>query len=170
MITAPDSPVYRDPRVLDFAEAAATIARLVASGRRVGLCHGGFDLLHPGHLAHFAAAKRECDILVVSVTADRFVSARKGQHRPVIGEALRAFAISQVRVVDYVVISDFELGVETIEALRPSVYIKGPDYRDKVTPGIVAEREAIERVGGSIVFTREPALSTSDIIAHIRGR
>ena len=37
------------------------------------LCHGCFDIVHPGHLRHLQYAKSKSDILIVSVTADRFI-------------------------------------------------------------------------------------------------
>ena len=46
----------------------AKIARLLnKEGKTVVHCHGVFDLLHPGHIRHFEAAKREGDVLVVTL-------------------------------------------------------------------------------------------------------
>ena len=39
----------------------------------MGLSHGLFDLLHPGHISHLNEAKKYCDILIVSTTADNFL-------------------------------------------------------------------------------------------------
>lgn len=137
-------------------------------GRTVGLCHGGFDLLHPGHIIHFESAKRMGDALMVSVTSDRFVAGRKGSGRPVFSEQLRAYNIAALQCVDYVVITDFEKAVPILELLQPSYYIKGPDFIDKTTPGITAEREAISRVGGEMKYTNDPKLSTTEIIEYIK--
>lgn len=147
---------------------ALRIHGLKKQGKTVGLCHGGFDLLHPGHVKHFESAKKLCDVLIVSVTSDRFVEGRKGAGRPIYPDKLRAYMIANLRMVDYVVITDFKLGVDVINALKPSLYIKGPDFTAKQTPGITAEREAIISVGGKMVYTNDPKLSTTAIIEYTR--
>jgi rfaE bifunctional protein nucleotidyltransferase chain/domain len=133
------------------------------------LCHGGFDLLHPGHVRHFESAKKLCNILIVSVTSDRFVSDRKGSGRPIYTDKLRAYMIASLSCVDYVVISDFEKGTNVINLLRPSYYIKGPDFINKNTPGITAEREAIKNVGGEMKYTNDTKLGTTEIIDYIKN-
>ena len=50
------------------------------AGKKVVLCHGVFDLLHYGHIEHLEEAKKQGDILVVSVTAAQYVN--KGPGRP----------------------------------------------------------------------------------------
>ncbi len=154
--------------MVPLVKAASFVRSLRKQGKTVGLCHGGFDLLHPGHVKHFESAKKHCDVLVVSVTSDRFVEGRKGAGRPIYPDQLRAYMIASLAVVDYVVITDFKLGVDVIHALQPSLYIKGSDFVGKQTPGITAEREAIQSVGGTMVYTKDPKLSTSAIIEHIR--
>lgn len=160
--------MYTSPKIIPLPRAAAKIRALKRQGKRVGLCHGGFDLLHPGHVKHFESAKNLCDVLVVSVTSDRFVTERKGQGRPIFPETLRAYMIANLSLVDWVVITDCKLGVDVIRALAPSLYIKGPDFIGKETPGIAAEREAIAAVGGTMAYTNDPKLSTTEIIERIK--
>lgn len=161
---------YRSPKMVSISKVESLIRNLRQQGKKVGLCHGGFDLLHPGHARHFASAKKKCDVLVVSVTSDRFVVVRKGEGRPVFPDKLRAYMIASLSVVDWVVITDFKLGVDVINALKPSMYIKGPDFIGKQTPGITAEREAIQAVKGIMVYTDDPKLSTTEIIEYIQQK
>ena len=49
--------------------------------KKIVLCHGVFDVLHYGHVAHLNTAKNFGDILVVSITDDVFVN--KGPDRPI---------------------------------------------------------------------------------------
>ena len=77
--------------------------------------------------------------------------------------------VANIKYVDYVVITDFKKGVEVINSLKPSFYIKGPDFINKTTPGIIAEREAIKSVGGEMRYTTEPPMSTTKIIEYIKG-
>ncbi|MBI2664005.1 HAD-IIIA family hydrolase [Candidatus Woesearchaeota archaeon] len=159
---------FASDKIIALEDAAKKIAEFKQAGKKVGLCHGGFDLLHPGHIRHFESAARMCDYLFVSVTSDRFVTSRKGIGRPIFSEKLRAYSIACLQFVDFVVISDFETAVEVIGLLKPSFYIKGPDFASKTTPGIFAEREAIAAAGGEVRYTADQKLSTTDIISSIR--
>ncbi|MBN2052406.1 HAD-IIIA family hydrolase [Candidatus Woesearchaeota archaeon] len=159
---------FSSKKILSYSDAIKKIALLKKQGKKVGLCHGGFDLLHPGHMKHFEAAKKLCDVLFISITSDEFVTSRKGSGRPVFNENLRAYSAACVEFVDYVVISDFEKGIEVIKKLKPSYYIKGPDFINKTTPGITAEREAIKSVGGEMKYTDDPTFSTTEIIRYVK--
>lgn len=160
---------YTSEKIIDFDSAAILIKQLQSSNKKIGLCNGGFDLLHPGHMKHFEMARKMCDILFVSITSDKFVSSRKGNGRPVYNEKLRAYSVAALQWVDYVVISDDEKGVDVIKKLRPNYYIKGPDYINKTTPGITAEKETIKSVGGEIRYTTEPPMSTTKIIEYVKN-
>ena len=131
---------YRSNKILDFKETIDLINKLKSQGKTVGLCHGGFDLLHPGHVKHLESSKKLCDFLFVSITSDKFVESRKGSGRPIFPDKLRAYMISSIGFIDYVVISDFKKGSEVIRSLKPSIYIKGPDFINKTTPGIDEDR------------------------------
>lgn len=165
-VTSPS--IYKSDKVIDYRTAVKKISEIKSKGKTVGLCHGGFDLLHSGHIKHFESAKKLCDYLFVSVTSDKFVTSRKGSGRPIYLDSLRAYSVACIEFVDFVVISDFEKGVEVIKKLNPSYYIKGPDFINKNTPGITAEREAIKLVGGEIKYTNDPKLSTTELIRYIK--
>lgn len=134
---------------------------------KYGLCHGAFDLVHPGHIKHFESAAKLCDKLIVSLTSDHFVKKRKGQNRPIYTQDERAYIISCIEFVDYVIISPYETAIEIIQELKPNLYIKGPDYKNKQTAGILAEKKAIEDIGGELLFTDDEKYSTSDLIDKI---
>ncbi len=169
MIQVDEISQYTSEKILSFEQTIRKITELKKSGQIVGLCHGGFDLTHPGHVKHFESAKKLCDVLIVSITSDRFVASRKGSGRPIYSDFLRAYMISSIIFVDYVVITDFAKGTEIINNLQPSFYIKGPDFINKITPGITAEREAIKAVGGEMKYTTEPPMSTTKIIDYVKN-
>ena len=136
-----------------------------AAGKTIALCHGVFDLLHPGHIKHFQAAGAMADVLVVTLTEDRFI--RKGPGRPVFTRNLRAETVAAIRVVDYVATAPWPTGVEVIERLRPNLYVKGRDYQEAAeasTGPIVEERRAVERCGGRLVFTDEIQFSSTRLL------
>ncbi len=163
-----DEMKFKSKKIISISKSAKLISKFKKSNKKVGLCHGGFDLLHPGHIKHLESASRLCDCLFVSITSDRFVKYRKGNGRPIFSEKLRAYSVASLVFVDYVVISDFERATEILEKLKPSYYIKGPDFINKTTPGISAEKKKIKEVKGRIKYTKDPKLSTTDIIDYIQ--
>lgn len=151
-------------KIRDLHELAEELPSL-RRGRRVVQCHGVFDLLHIGHIRHFQAAKKSGDLLIVTVTPDQYVN--KGPHRPVFPDVLRAEAIASLDCVDYVALNKWPNAVEAIALLRPDLYAKGADYRDAAsdhTGGITSERAAVERAGGTLIFTDEITFSSSALL------
>lgn len=134
-------------------------------GKKIVLCHGVFDLLHPGHIKHFQAAKKKGDLLVVTLTRDEYVN--KGPGRPIFNQDLRAESLAAFESVDYVAVNDWPTAVETIKKLKPHFYVKGSDYAkkdDDLTGKINEEEEAVKSVGGTLHFTDEVSFSSSSII------
>lgn len=127
-------------------------------------CHGVFDILHAGHLAYFESAKEHGDILVVTITSDRYVN--KGPGRPVFTEDIRARMLAALEMVDFVAISDYPTATRVIEKLKPDFYVKGPDYADRtkdITGEIYNEEKAVEKGGGKLVFTKDETFSSSTL-------
>ncbi|HBH00806.1 MAG: hypothetical protein A2X36_02190 [Elusimicrobia bacterium GWA2_69_24] len=154
-----------DRKVCAFAELQDRVTSARAEGKRIVLCHGVFDLIHPGHVLHFKAARQHGDLLVVTVTPDQFVN--KGPGRPVFNQRLRTETIAAFEFVDYVALNLWPTAVETIERLRPDVYVKGSEYADPardLTGMILAEERMVQAVGGAIVFTTEETFSSSSLI------
>lgn len=170
MVPADNSGIYQAENILVLEEALVLISELKESKKIVGLCHGGFDLLHPGQVKHIESAKKLCDILFVSITSDKFVTSRKGDGRPIFTDKLRAYIVANLKFVDYVIISDYKSAIDVIKNLKPSVYIKGSDFMNKMTPGIMSERQAVMDVGGEIRYTNDSKLSTTEIIEYIQNK
>tara|TARA_Y100000294_G_scaffold145701_1_gene140984 strand:- start:142 stop:1665 length:1524 start_codon:yes stop_codon:yes gene_type:complete len=134
-------------------------------GKKIVLCHGVFDLLHIGHIKHFNRAKSYGDLLVVSVTCDKYVN--KGPYRPAFNEQHRLEAIQALDAVDFVVLSKYPSATNLINELKPNVYCKGKDYKniaEDITGEIKKEIKAIKKVGGKIIFTQDITFSSSKII------
>lgn len=152
-------------KIISLEELTAICKKLKKQGKTIGQCHGCFDLLHPGHIKHFEAAKEKVDILVVTITPDRFVN--KGPGRPVFPEQLRMESIAALDSVDYVALNHCATATNTIKLIQPDYYIKGQDYKEKekdVTKGIYEEETAVKSVGGKLYFTEEITFSSSRLI------
>lgn len=158
-----------DSKILNKIKSLDSLADVMESqkkkGKRIVHCHGVFDLVHLGHIRHFGLAKKEGDILVVTITADKYV--KRGPGRPVFNEELRAEALASLTMTDYVGIVNDPTAIECIKKLKPHVYAKGHDYKQKekdVTGKIYDEEQAVKSVGGTLVFTDEITFSSSKLI------
>ena len=157
--------IKTEAKMLTVAALAAKTRKFRDDGLVVVQAHGTFDLLHLGHVRHLEAARALGDVLVVTITADRFVN--KGPGRPVFTESLRAEMLAALHFVSYVAISDAPDAISAIEAIRPSIYAKGNDYQNPdgdVTGKITLERNTVEALGGSIRFTDEITFSSTELI------
>ncbi len=154
-----------EEKIKTLSELGAICRTLRAEGKRIVQCHGVFDLMHPGHVRHFEAARAQGDVLVVTVTPDRFVN--KGPGRPVFNERLRSESVAALGSVAFVAITESASAEDVIRLLRPVVYVKGSDYadvKDDLTGKIVDERRAVEEVGGRVHFTTEITFSSSNLL------
>ena len=57
----------------DLKSKLEIISEKRKKGKKIVLCHGAFDLVHPGHLDHLEKAKSLGDILIVTITGDNFI-------------------------------------------------------------------------------------------------
>lgn len=152
-------------KIYSFADIEKILEEHKSRGQKVVHCHGVFDLLHPGHIRHFKIAKKQGDLLVVTITSDRFVN--KGPGKPAFTEALRLESIAALEDVDYVVLNDDHDAVGAIKKIKPSLYVKGEEYKHHykdVTGKISEEIQAVESVGGKIFYTEDIIFSSSSLI------
>ena len=120
--------------------------------KTVIMCHGMFDIVHPGHLRHLMYAKDKADLLIASLTAD--VHATKADFRPYVPQDLRAANLAALEMVDYVIIDPNATPIEHIKYLQPDFFAKGYEYfSEGVPPRTQEEIDTLESYGGEIVFT-----------------
>ena len=144
------------------------INNLKRKGKKIILCHGVFDLLHIGHIKHFAQAKNWGDVLIVSITSNEFVN--KGPNRPAFQDQHRLEAVAALNVVDYVVLSQNPTATKVITELKPDIYCKGQEYENEkndISGEIKNEINAVRKVKGKIVYTSGVTFSSSSLINKI---
>ncbi|MDG6094938.1 D-glycero-beta-D-manno-heptose-7-phosphate kinase [Acetobacter sp. AN02] len=156
-----------EAQLLTRFQALAQVQRWKARGLKVGFTNGCFDILHPGHVALLAEARRACDRLVVGLNEDESVSRLKGPSRPVNMLASRAAVMAAIRYVDAVVGFGEDTPLELIRELMPDVLVKGADYR----PDQVVGADLVLAAGGRLVLADlRPGHSTTATIARIAER
>lgn len=133
--------------------------------KTIALCHGVFDLVHPGHIIHLEQAKEMADILVVSITAAQYV--RKGPDRPYFNDEMRMKVLAALGCVDYVMLSEGYTVDDIIEAVKPDLYVKGEEYakaEEDITGKITEEKDLVEKYGGKLAFTSGQVFSSTRLI------
>ena len=120
--------------------------------KKVIMCHGVFDVVHPGHIRHLQFAKSKADILIASLTSDRHIT--KGVYRPHVPEQIRAKTLAAFEMVDFVIIDENKTPIENIKYLQPNFFAKGFEYSDKERNIATSEETTvIEEYGGKMIFT-----------------
>jgi rfaE bifunctional protein kinase chain/domain/rfaE bifunctional protein nucleotidyltransferase chain/domain len=139
------------PKLLAFDALLARRGQAQAKGQTVVHCHGCFDIVHPGHIHHLQFARSLGDVLLVSVSADSQVN--KGASRPLIPDELRTASLAALECVDWVYLNPDPTATQLLDQLRPDIYVKGQEYEQSQDPRFLAERDAVTRHGGRVVFS-----------------
>ena len=155
--------------VMTLDEAVEARRKLAASGRKLAVTNGCFDLLHRGHAEYLMQARSLADRLFVLINSDESVRALKGPTRPVNQEDDRAFLLACLEFVDGVVIFRSSRCDRELAALKPDVYAKGGDYTvESLDP---SERAALLEAGSDIRFIPfVPGYSTTGTLKKAAGK
>ena len=168
-------------KVKTAQEIAATIGKPPRK-KKVIMCHGTFDIVHPGHIRHLLYAKSKGAVLVASLTADAHIA--KANLRPFVPQELRAFNLAALEVVDYVVIDPESTPLKSIGIIQPDYFAKGYEYtKDGIHPRTAEEKSAVEAYGGELILTpgdivyssshiietEPPAIATEKLLAVLAG-
>ena len=137
-----------EEKIATFEQLAVRLAEWRKQGLRIGFTNGCFDILHPGHVKVLTAARGACDRLIVGLNSDSSVRLLKGEDRPVQNERARAEVLAALEAVNLVVIFSEETPLNLIEAIKPSVLVKGGDYTREQVVG----HEVVAANGGEVVL------------------
>ncbi len=152
--------------VFDWALLDEHMAQWRKLGLRVGFTNGCFDLLHPGHVKLLAGARAACDRLVVGLNGDASVTRLKGAGRPVQPVQSRAEVLAALEAVDLVVVFDEDTPEKLIARVKPTVLVKGSDYKREDVVG----HAIVEALGGEVILIDlVPGQSTSAMVERTRA-
>jgi len=134
--------------------------------RKVIMCHGTFDVVHPGHVRHLLYAKTKADILVASLTADQHIM--KGNLRPYVPEDLRAVNLAALEMVDYVIVDREATPLKNLALIQPDYFAKGYEYTaGAVHPKTQEEINVLESYGGEMIFTPGDIVYSSSALIEL---
>lgn len=138
------------------------------AGKKIVLVGGSFDIIHAGHIEFLNKAKNKGDILVLMLESDARIKELKGEKRPINSQKDRGLVLSNLLMVDYIILlpyfktdRDYELLVNRIE----------PDIiaLTKGDPILNLKKRYARNVGGKImkVVERLKNYSTTKILEKI---
>ena len=151
-----------EDKIISPKEAKKIIEKKRAKGKRVVFTNGCFDILHRGHAYYLKEAKKLGDTLIVGLNSDESVKRLKGKSRPINNQEDRAYLLSALESVDYVVIFNEDTPYDLIKEIKPDILVKGADYKGKEVVGsdLVDEVKLIDFVEGK---------STTNIVNRARS-
>jgi rfaE bifunctional protein nucleotidyltransferase chain/domain len=153
-------------KVFRIEELARVSDELRASGKKLVVTNGCFDLLHVGHVRYLQAARALGDALAVGVNGDASVRALKGEARPLNNERDRAEVLAALDCVDYAAIFPEVRATRFLEQVRPAIYVKGGDYTPETLDA--EERRALAEIAAEIrIIPFEKGYSTSGLIERM---
>tara|TARA_B100001057_G_C22844825_1_gene948533 strand:- start:607 stop:2148 length:1542 start_codon:yes stop_codon:yes gene_type:complete len=152
-------------KILDLNNLVSKLKPL-RKKKKIALCHGTFDIVHPGHLRHLAYSKQKSDILVASITSDKHSA--KSKDGPYVPEHLRAFNLASLEIVDFVIIDYNQKPLNLLSKLKPNYFIKGFEYKkNNIHPKTKEEMKVISKYGGEILFSPGDIVYSSTAIQKI---
>ena len=162
--------MYEDyqSKIVSRSQLAETVAQTHRDGRSIVLCHGCFDIVHPGHIRYLEFARKHGDVLIVTITGDAAID--KETDRPYIPQELRAVNLAALAFVDVVYIDPNHTAAEMLQLVRPDVYVKGEEYHKSTDPRFAAEQQIVEGCGGKVIFSSGDVVYSSTELIQRLGR
>lgn len=154
---------YADVCIKNFEEINQIVNLKKEDNKKIVFTNGCFDILHAGHVRYLEMSKSFGDLLIVGLNSDDSVKRLKGEERPINTQEDRAYLLSALESVDYVVIFEDDTPYNLIKLIKPNILVKGGDYEGKEVVGsdIAEELKLVEFVDGK---------STTNIIKKIQGK
>ena len=153
-------------KIVDLEQLQALTAQLRATGKKLVVTNGCFDLLHAGHVRYLQAARALGDVLLVGINGDDSTRKLKGGGRPVNNENDRAEVLAALACVDVVTIFPELRAMRFLELAQPAIYAKGGDYTvDTLNED---EKRVLDRAGAEVrIIPFEEGYSTSALLKKV---
>lgn len=161
-------------KIISFSDISALVSSLKSDGKRIVFTNGCFDILHKGHVTYLALAADHGDVLILGLNSDDSVRRQgKGEDRPVNDFAARSTVIAALGFVDFVVEFDDDTPYDLIQAILPSVLVKGGDYdpleQDKSKKNYIVGSDLVRTAGGEVrAIDLVNGFSTTSIINKLK--
>jgi D-beta-D-heptose 7-phosphate kinase/D-beta-D-heptose 1-phosphate adenosyltransferase len=153
-------------KIVSWENLPAWREQMRASGKKLVVTNGCFDILHLGHVTYLEAARNLGDALLIGITGDNSVRQLKGANRPVNNEQDRAAVLAALESVSGVCIFAEKTATRFLSLAQPDIYVKGGDYTLETINQ--EERRTVELAGGKVVILPfVPGKSTTVLLEKI---
>jgi D-glycero-beta-D-manno-heptose 1-phosphate adenylyltransferase len=153
-------------KLISWPELAEWRAKVRASGKRLVVTNGCFDVLHLGHVTYLETARNLGDLLLIGLSGDGSVQQLKGPNRPINNEQDRAAVLAALESVSGVCIFTEKTASRFLSLAQPDIYVKGGDYTLETLNK--EERRIVEEAGGKIfLLPFVPGKSTTALLERI---
>ncbi|TAG12910.1 MAG: D-glycero-beta-D-manno-heptose 1-phosphate adenylyltransferase [Sphingobacteriia bacterium] len=153
-------------KIYSLSNLLKQLASWRVANKTVAFTNGCFDILHEGHIFSLSQAAKEADYLIVGINSDSSVQALKGPERPINKENSRTLLLSNLAIVDAVIIFDEDTPLQLIKAIMPDVIVKGGDYTVEQVAG---SKEVLANGGRVVINPIVDGFSTTGIIQRIKA-
>ena len=130
---------------------------------KVVLCHGHFNVIHPGHIRYLDYARQQGTKLVVSIQGGTsFLGAERKHH---FSETERAAGVASLQAVDQVVLLGESTLDDLIGVLNPSVLVLGKEFESERYFEVSNAIKLQNKLGKSVLFhAGETHYASSDLL------
>lgn len=135
-----------DKKILDETSLQHALSLWRFKDLKVVFTNGCFDLLHLGHIDYLSKAADLGQVLIIGLNSDASVSVIKGPLRPINNQVSRATVLASLSFVTAIMIFNESTPGELIKKVRPSVLVKGADYK----PEQIVGADFVKSYGGRV--------------------
>jgi D-glycero-beta-D-manno-heptose 1-phosphate adenylyltransferase len=161
-----NKPMHFRDKIIEWDDLPAWRKKFRATGKKLVVTNGCFDILHLGHVTYLETARNFGAALLLGVNGDAGVRDLKGPGRPVNSETDRAAVLAALQSVDAVCIFAEKTATKFLAAAQPDIYVKGGDYTLETLNQ--DERRAVESARGQIKLVPfVPGKSTTGLLEKI---
>jgi len=151
-------------RIKSWEEIKILSAELKQKGKKIVFTNGCFDIIHYGHVSYLSDARNLGDLLIVGLNSDDSVKRLKGASRPINSQFDRAYVLSALKPVDYVVIFEQDTPYDLIKLIMPDLLVKGGDWK----PEQIVGSDLVLKNGGQVKSLQfQTGFSTTNIIEKL---
>jgi rfaE bifunctional protein nucleotidyltransferase chain/domain len=153
-----------EDKILTRNELEDILSQIREKKLTIVFTNGCFDILHKGHVRYLADASELADIFIVGLNTDSSVERIKGPNRPLQDQESRAFILSALVFVEYIVLFGEDTPIELLRLIKPNVLVKGGDYQVESIVGY----DLVNSYGGKVLsLPLVKGYSTTSIIKKI---
>ena len=148
----------------DIKELSNSAKKIRLKKKKIVLCQGHFNVIHPGHLRFLEFAGKQGDYLIIAIQGKRHLEPKNREK--FFNARERARGVASLEVVDGAFIFDEIPFKDVIEVVRPDVYVMGEEFA-KRTGEMQDDIRLVEKYGGKVMFRAgEIRYATSDFLEH----